>query len=628
MTGSVFVWIALVSACAAAVLYGASAVKKIDITYARTVFFVSAASVLIVSALFLAHLLLHRFEYAYVVQYTSRSLPTPLLISAFWAGRQGSILLWTLVAAVIGIVLQRFGRKNGMEAEAMAAYSAVLAFLILLLAVKSPFEYIWQANSAFKNGLIPQDGRGLNPLLQNFWMIIHPPVMLIGFASLAVPFVLAVAALWRKDYANWIRGALPWVLLSALTMGAGLILGGYWAYGVLGWGGWWGWDPVENSSLIPWIIAVLLVHTLLIQSFTGKLLRTNFVLSILGYLCVVYSTFLTRSGILANFSVHSYTGPGKAVNVLFILWLLLSAAAGFGLLFRRRGELHSDQPSMKIDSMESILSLALLVLGACAVVIFFGTNAPLFLKSAFEPSFYDQATLPLAVLFMLLLGGSLALRWNRGMESRRDFFINLRLPFLAASAGTVLLIFFGLRDFGAGALIFSSFFTLCTVLKQGKQVLFKNPKSIGGSVSHIGIAILFLGIAGSGRYGVQQTVFLSQNQPQNVLGYTLTYEGSNPDRNGKTASSVRVEKDGLRKNLMPLMYESPYNKSIMGSPDYTRIWMNDVYIEPDSLEAASIDGSRSAVLDAEFSVKPFMGLVWTGALFVLAGFFIALLRRL
>ncbi len=170
-----------------------------------------------------------------------------------------------------------------------------------------------------EKGFVPLDGHGLNPLLQNFWMIIHPPMLFLGFSSLAVPFVLAVAALGQRNYKNWMNSALPWVLFSALALGAGLMLGGYWAYGVLGWGGWWGWDPVENSSLVPWIVTIILVHTMLVQIVTGKLVRTNFVLAILAYLLVVYSTFLTRSGILANSSVHSFVDPGTFAYVLLVL---------------------------------------------------------------------------------------------------------------------------------------------------------------------------------------------------------------------------------------------------------------------------------------------------------------------
>ena len=231
-----------------------------------------------------------------------------------------------------------------------------LHFFYLLIAIKSPFQYIWDvAANNVPQGFIPQDGRGLNPLLQNFWMIIHPPVLFIGFASLAVPFVLAVAALWQKKYDKWIQTALPWVLFSALSLGAGLMLGGYWAYGVLGWGGWWGWDPVENSSLIPWMVAIILVHTMLIQMLTGKLARTNFILAVLAYLLVIYSTFLTRSGILANASVHSFVDPGMLAYTLLIIWLVAAAVGGFGMIVLRRKELTIQTPPSTWLTRESML---------------------------------------------------------------------------------------------------------------------------------------------------------------------------------------------------------------------------------------------------------------------------------
>ena len=275
---------------------------------AQSAYFTAAIGTLLASALLMLFIIQHRFEFNYITNYSSRDLPFSLLITTFWAGQEGSFMLWALFASLIGLVLQRYSIRKNIEAEVMTTYSIVLGFLLLLISIKSPFEYIWQAQAGVEKGFVPPDGHGLNPLLQNFWMIIHPPILFLGFSSLAVPFVLAVAALGQRNYKNWMNSAVPWVLFSALALGAGLMLGGYWAYGVLGWGGWWGWDPVENSSLVPWIVTVILVHTMLIQIITGKLVRTNFVLAILAYLLVVYSTFLTRSGILANSSVHSFCG--------------------------------------------------------------------------------------------------------------------------------------------------------------------------------------------------------------------------------------------------------------------------------------------------------------------------------
>lgn len=562
---------------------------------AQSAYFTAAIGTLLASALLMLFIIQHRFEFNYITNYSSRDLPFSLLITTFWAGQEGSFMLWALFASLIGLVLQRYSIRKNIEAEVMTTYSIVLGFLLLLISIKSPFEYIWQAQAGVEKGFVPPDGHGLNPLLQNFWMIIHPPILFLGFSSLAVPFVLAVAALGQRNYKNWMNSAVPWVLFSALALGAGLMLGGYWAYGVLGWGGWWGWDPVENSSLVPWIVTVILVHTMLIQIITGKLVRTNFVLAILAYLLVVYSTFLTRSGILANSSVHSFVDPGSFAYGLLVLWLAVVVVGGFGMLWRRRNELHADQPPMGLFTRESILSFALLVLGACAGIILFGTSMPLFSKSALEPAFYDKTTLPLAVLLTILLGGSLIIQWN--LEDRRSLLKNLLIPLCIAAAGTAVCIAIGLRDFGAGALVFSSFFALCITLKHGYRILRQQPKFIGGSLSHIGLAILLLGIIGSGRYGVKQSVSLSQNQPLNVMGYALTYLGDSLSQEGKTLLNVRAEKNGSFSILRPVMYESSFNNSMMRNPDYLSSFTNNLYIEPVSLERPDDEGTRSNMIE-------------------------------
>ena len=182
---------------------------------------------------------------------------------------------------------------------------------------------------------IPDDGRGLNPLLQNFWIVIHPPIFFLGFASTAVPFAHAISGLLRKDYKNWINVAVPWTLFTSAILGFGITLGGFWAYETLGWGGFWGWDPVENSSFIPWLVAVASVHTLLVQRRTGGFLRANFIMGMLPFLLVLYSTFLTRSGVLGDTSVHSFETPGMWVYILLVALIAFFIIFGLSVYFWR-----------------------------------------------------------------------------------------------------------------------------------------------------------------------------------------------------------------------------------------------------------------------------------------------------
>jgi len=561
MVGSIIIWVAFAAVLVSAGLYYLAVRKQKFLIAARTSFYVSIFGVITASTLLMLYILQHRFEYGYISSYSSRNLPTALLLTTFWAGQEGSFLLWALFAAVIGIFLQAYTQRKNMESHAMATYSLVLAFLLLLIAIKSPFQYIWDVQKDVSKGFIPQDGRGLNPLLQNFWMIIHPPVLFLGFASLAIPFVLAVTALWQKKYIDWMQAALPWVLFSALSLGSGLMLGGYWAYGVLGWGGWWGWDPVENSSLIPWIVAVILVHTMLIQMLTGKLVRTNFILAVLVYLLVIYSTFLTRSGILANASVHSFVDPGSLAYTLLVIWLAITALCGFGMIVLRRKELNINTPHSALLTRESMLTIATIVMGVCAAVILFGTSKPLFSTSTVEPSFYDRTNLPLAALMTLLLGLSLRSKWNK--DDLPSLIKNLIVPGILSVVALIVFIFMGLHDILAALLALTSLFAFFVSINQGYRIAKEQPRFLGGSLSHAGLAILFLGIIASGRYGQKQSVALPVNQPQVVFGDTLTYVGTTMTTEGKAKCEVKLVQNGKPAILQPVMFESSYNNSLI-----------------------------------------------------------------
>jgi cytochrome c-type biogenesis protein CcmF len=595
MIGSVIIWITFAATLASTYFYYISTAKKKLLLVARGSFFISLIGVFAASALLMVYILQHRFEYNYIANYSSRDLPIQLLITTFWAGQEGSFLLWAFFAAVIGFVLQRTVLHERIESEAMAAYSLVLSFLLLLIAIKSPFQLIWDvAANNVPTGFIPQEGKGLNPLLQNFWMIIHPPILFLGFASLAVPFVLAIAALWQKKYEKWLHNALPWVLFSAMSLGVGLILGGYWAYGVLGWGGWWGWDPVENSSLIPWMVAIMLIHTMLIQMFTGKLARTNFILAVLAYLLVIYSTFLTRSGILANASVHSFVDPGTFAYSLLIVWLGVIAFCGFGMTILRWKELKIATPHSAWFNRESMLTIATIVMGVCAAVILFGTSKPLFYSSMVESSFYDRTNLPLAVLMTLLLGLSLRTKWNK--EELPLFMKKLIIPGILSFVVLGIFIIMGLHDILAALLILTSLFAFFVSVSHGYQIAKEQPRFIGGALAHVGLAILFLGIIASGRYGQKQSIALPLNQPKSAFGYQMNFTGAKPAQDGKTKYAINVEYNGKFSLLEPIMFESNYNNSLMRIPDYVSSWAGDFYLEPLSIEQGETNQQNLIVL--------------------------------
>jgi cytochrome c-type biogenesis protein CcmF len=584
MVGAVIVWIAFVaSVVSAGSFYWTARRDARFLTLARNSYGIMTLSVVAASALLLVYILTHRFEYAYVWEYSSRSLQLDLLITTFWAGQDGSFMLWALCGSLIGLGLMAYSRRKAIEPETMALFAFIEGFLLLLLILKSPFKYIWDAYpNDVPLGTIPSDGRGLNPLLQNFWMIAHPPMLFAGFAAMAVPFVFAVGALWRKSYQEWIPSALPWVIAGAIALGTGIMLGGYWAYGVLGWGGWWGWDPVENSSLVPWIIAIILVHTMLIQRRTGGLVRMNFFLGVSTFVLVVYSTFLTRSGILGSASVHSFVNPGGWVYAALILWIASLLILGLVMLMLRWKELKAFAVRSPFFTRESFLGIASAVMGASALVVLFGTSYLLFPVATLERTFYDNTNLPLAIGMMVLLGLSLGLQWKE--ESGAILLKNSVLSLGLAVVGTGILIAIGLHDILMGLLAFASLFAFFVNAMRMVALAKESIRYTGGTISHIGLALLFLGIIGSGRYGEKQTASLPINVPTEVLGHQLTYTGSKQLQDGKWTFSVKVAGAGSEFTLEPVMYQSDYNNSLMRNPDYASSLTRDFYVEPVSLE--------------------------------------------
>jgi cytochrome c-type biogenesis protein CcmF len=586
MVGTIIVYFAFVAAAVSAFsYYRTRGGDKRTLLLARNSYGIMMVAVIAASIMLMIHILRHQFEYDYVWAYSSRSLPLHLLITTFWAGQEGSFLLWALCGAVIGMFLMAYTRRNGMEPETMTVFGIVQGFLLLLLIFKSPFQYVWNVHADATVGMVPAEGRGLNPLLQNVWMVIHPPILFAGFAMMSVPFVFAMAALWNKSYLEWIQKALPWVIASTIALGSGIMLGGYWAYGVLGWGGWWGWDPVENSSLIPWIVGIILLHTMLVQKKTGGLARTNFFLGISTYVLVVYSTFLTRSGILGSASVHSFVDPGAIAYSLLVLWIISSLLFGFGMLVVRWKDLGKYATRPALLTRESILAISAAVMGASAVVILFGTSRPLFSEGTLEPSFYDKTNLPIAIALAALLALSLLVQWKE--SPTRQILKNAALAFVASLAVVAILVASGMHDVVMGVFAWTCLFAFFVNLVRLYTLSRENIRYTGGVLAHIGLTVLFLGIIGSGRYGEKQTASLGLNQAKEVLGHQLTYKGSSPMPDGKWQFAIQVDRNGSTFDLSPVMYQSDYNNSLMRNPDYASFLTRDFYVEPVSLEEST-----------------------------------------
>ena len=443
--GNILVLVALVLAVGSAGLLVRSTLKP-DRSVSLAGFLMSASvgAIVFASAILLWLLLTHDFSNGYVFSYSDRSLPLFYLLSSFYAGQEGSFLFWVLCSGLIALALWVLTGKSGRRAEVMAVYMLIFSALLLLVVVKSPFQSLWQMFPDAPSGMIPDDGRGLNPLLQNFWMVIHPPVLFVGFAAMTVPCSFALAGLWKKHYTVLPKQALPWVLAGSAVLGLGIMLGAYWAYGVLGWGGYWGWDPVENSSLIPWLITIALLHTLVAQQRTGRYVRTNFILAIAALFFTIYSTFLTRSGVLGDASVHAFTGAGSTVYWMLLLFLVAVAAAGVVMLSLRWRDLATGEAAQGYLTRETALGAGALVLLLSAGVILFGTSLPIFSSSSVEPSFYDRTNLPIAIAMVLLVGFSLTMQWEH--QDVREMLQRSWRPLAIAGVFSAGLAVLGVRD--------------------------------------------------------------------------------------------------------------------------------------------------------------------------------------
>lgn len=561
--------------------YRVASQGKSTLRLARSSLLASTSFVVLASLSLLALLLQHDFSNGYVFSYSSHSLPLEFLISSFYAGQEGSFLFWALCSSIIAVMLVRSTQRWKTESHVMTVFMGVQTFLLLLLIIKSPFRSVWEMFPQAIAGQIPADGRGLNPLLQNFWMVIHPPVLFVGFAAMAVPFSFAIAGLWKKQYSVVCSQAFAWVLFAALILGAGIMLGAYWAYGVLGWGGYWGWDPVENSSLIPWITSVALIHTILAQRKSMKYVRTNHILAILSFFLVIYSTFLTRSGILGESSVHSFVDPGAAVYWILIGFLVVIAGLSLSMMLLRWRDMKVDVQESPVFTKENLLGMGAVAILLSALVVAVGTSLPIFSSSSVDPSFYDTTNIPIVILIGMLIGFSLFARW--GAEEERGSIARSVKALLVSATIVAVLYFFGLQDWTMIAIAYSAVFAFVVNVQVGVRARSMGIRHLGGKIAHAGLALFFLGVISTGRYSETKHLSLELRVPQQAFGYALTYVGYQPTGDGKFAFLVDAEKDGKKFQLAPVMFEAG-EQGIMRNPDIASFLTKDLYISPVSLD--------------------------------------------
>ncbi len=556
--------------------------EKSLLSLARNSFYLSVILIFFQSVLLMWGILNHRFEWIYVFSYSSRDLPLYYLISTFWAGQEGTFLLWALLGSIYGMIIIRNRSQN--ESLVMSFMLLVQAFIMIILVKRNPFAFVWEVNPAvFKPGMIPMDGNGLNPLLQDPWMTIHPPILFAGYSSTMIVFAFAMAALVKRNYENWIKNVYPYTLFVGLSLGTGIILGGYWAYTTLGWGGYWAWDPVENSSLIPWIALLALVHGLIVQRKQGGLKKTNIALALITFVTVLYGSFLTRSGILTDFSVHSF-GESELDNYL-LSFVLLFFFMGLLFFLFRANEIKGQKAQTELLTRETFLLFGIILLLTLAAFTFFGTSSPLITSLLGESSnvsidYYNAIAGPIGIAMALLIAVTPVLNWRKTSGDKiRGLWLHVVLSFMAG----IIIFITGIRDIIPLLIGVTAFFVIFINGEIVLRMIRKKNFSFGGYLAHIGVGLMLIGIITSSVYDKSVKITLPLDTNVNIMGYDVRYGGKLQSPDGKDKVKITVDNS----DTYAKFYWSDYSRAYMVEPSVQNMTFEDLYISPIQIIPAS-----------------------------------------
>jgi len=655
--GHLFVIISFVLSLASAFSYF-KAVKTIEnpsqkdwLQNGRVLFYLQSAFVVGVIFILFLIIYLHRFEYHYAYAHSSRFLPVYYMISCFWEGQEGSFLLWIFWNSILGIILIRTNRNKKWEAPVMVTFAVVQAFLTsMILGVdilgakigSSPFVLLRNAIAdpifAINPDFIPQDGSGLNPLLQNYWMVIHPPTLFLGYASTLIPFAYVLAGLWMKDYKNWIKPALPWAIMSAALMAIGQLMGAYWAYETLSFGGYWSWDPVENAVYVPWIVQVASIHTMIIFKKNNSALKTSIILVITTFILILYATFLTRSGILGSASVHSFTDLGLSGQLLIYLLVFLFAAIALSVF--RWKEIPSSEGEVSTYSREFWIFMGATVMCLMGFQVIAATSIPVYtailgifgINSGMAPPadqalFYSKFQIWGGILLAVFSGTGQFFYWKNIDKSR--IWNELAIPvLLSLVASTIVFIAAGVNKLPYILLLTAGIYSIISNGTIFIKLLKKQSlKLAGGAIAHIGIAMMLIGILFSAGYSRiislnttgkiyseemsddmnRENVLLFANEPKLMNDYELTYKGQRIELVGVPGFPPKgyVAKTEDQHIVVALKDYSYGEKVIFKSGDTLEIKPENTYYE---VEYAK-NGEKKFSLFPRAQVNPNMGLL-------------------
>ncbi len=573
-------------------------------------------------AVLVAAFLTNDFRLTYVANYSSRKLSTAYKIAALYGGQDGSLLFWTFMLTLFLaiVVLQNRRRNRELMPYVLATSMAVaLFFLVVLVFFANPFERL---------PFPPPDGRGLNPLLQNPGMFFHPPTLYIGYVGFTIPFAFALAALLTGRLGTeWITSTRRWTIFAWFFLTLGNMFGAWWAYRILGWGGYWAWDPVENASFMPWLTGTAYLHSVMIQEKKGMLKVWNLSLIILTFALSIFGTFLTRSGVLS--SVHTFAQ--SSLGPLFLGFLGLILAVAFGLLFFRLPELKSQHELEGILSRESSFLVNNLLLVGIAFTTLWGTVFPLIaeavrgVKVTVGPPFYNQVMVPFGLALLFITGICPLIAWRRASWAnlKRNFFP----PFIFALVGTGFLVLFGIRRplvlFTFSLLLFVAA-TIGLEFYRGTRarremvgggfpralggLIWRNRRRYGGYIIHLGVLLLVLAIAGEA-FRVEREAYLKKGEELTVGRYRLRYEGPVAFERGDTmVVGARIAVSNQGKTLGVLVPEKRLHAGSDQPHTMAAIFSSlkeDLY-----LILASIDEQG---ISMRALINPFMMWMWIGS---------------
>jgi cytochrome c-type biogenesis protein CcmF len=661
--GKALVWVSFATALIAAVLYLLAFYGKGDSkkwrSGARLLYLLHTGSLLAVGGVLYYFILNHYFEYSYVWQYSSTTLPLKYIVSCFWAGQEGSFLVWALWQALVGVILLFISRK--WESPVMAVFSLSQGFVTsMLLGISigglkigaSPFTLLRDTVDTISGTIFTQadyltilgDGNGLNPLLENIWMTIHPPILFLGYALALVPFAYAVSSFMKKDYHTWIGRAFPWTLMALTMLGAGILLGGAWAYVSLTFGGFWTWDPVENSSLVPWMTLVAGLHFMLIARKQNFALLAAYLLIGLSYVLVLYASFLTRSGVLADTSAHSFGDNGMTVQLL--IFLLTFFVMIMVLIFRNVKKFNSTRKEILL-SREFWMFVGGIVIVLSAFQILFTTSIPvinsLFSSEMAPPAdvtgHYNRWQMPYAMLIAGFIAMSQFLSYNNNEPGT----LLKRLWFPLAVSILLTIPFFVMGIVSQLSFLFFIFFILFAIVASIWNLTFNRALSRNWAaiITHLGFAFFLLGTvltfsnskvisSNTSRYDLgdeqmnRENLFLIKNDTLYMSGYYVAYVD-----NRKEGNTTVYRVDFMKFRNGKYILDFSLNPSVNVHPSMGAVYNPDTrhLLDKDYYTYIATVAPDNQYIVIKAIMNPYINVLWFGSLVMVLGFGYAFLRR-